>query len=114
MGPSLLRTVLLITALAAWVAGCNGVTVVGSGNTSDSAVTDLGGDASTMDVTCAAGQIVCGGACVATSNSVEHCGGCGRTCRGGDICQNGAACRCARPPTPSAATPTPGSPARTS
>ena len=73
----------MITALAAWIAGCNGVSVVGSGNPSDSAVTDLGGDASTMDVTCAAGQILCSGACVATSNSVEHCGGCGRTCRTG-------------------------------
>ena len=42
------------------------------------------------DVTCIAGERVCGGQCVDPQRSVAHCGACGNACPPGNVCANGA------------------------
>jgi hypothetical protein len=45
--------------------------------------------------TCAAGETLCGGACVDASSDDAHCGGCGIACLDGTSCNAGT---CIRPP----------------
>jgi hypothetical protein len=71
-----------IATLALLLSGCEGSSVVGIG-------ADAGMDAA-LDVSCAAGQSTCGGACVDTRSSAVHCGACGNACAPGNLCVNGA------------------------
>jgi len=41
-------------------------------------------------LTCSAPQVDCDGLCANPSNNALHCGGCGKACAGGEICQNSA------------------------
>ncbi|WP_437590703.1 MXAN_6577-like cysteine-rich protein [Sorangium sp. So ce1000] len=43
---------------------------------------------------CAPGRAACNGGCVDLDTDVRHCGGCGRECTAGMLCEGGA-CRCA-------------------
>ena len=52
-------------------------------------VTDGGFDAA-VDVSCPAEQTACGGQCVDTRASAQHCGACGMACAAGQVCVNGA------------------------
>ncbi len=40
--------------------------------------------------TCEATETVCGGACVDTQTSRDHCGACGKACAAGEVCSAGA------------------------
>ncbi|WP_437279539.1 MXAN_6577-like cysteine-rich protein [Sorangium sp. So ce375] len=42
---------------------------------------------------CASGLVACSGACVDIGVDVHHCGGCGKECTVGQLCEGGA-CRC--------------------
>ncbi len=44
------------------------------------------------DAVCTSGEEVCGGRCANTNSDSANCGGCGRPCRGNEICDNGS-CR---------------------
>lgn len=67
--------------------------------TTDAATTDAATtDAATTDGGCTPPQGRCGGACVDTASSREHCGGCGRACRLGEVCASGVcSALCAAP-----------------
>jgi len=47
---------------------------------------------------CLAGSVACDGTCVRLTTDSAHCGACGNTCPGGEVCSNGAcAATCAAP-----------------
>jgi 5'-nucleotidase len=49
-----------------------------------------GGDEPNVPVSCSAGQVECGGACVDTGADAANCGACGRACAPGEVCAAGA------------------------
>jgi len=51
---------------------------------------DAGTDAGKPDAgaTCSSGALQCGGACVDTKTSNQHCGGCGMVCNNGQTCSD--------------------------
>jgi len=51
---------------------------------------DAGSDTGAVDVSCPAEQTACGGQCVDTRASAQHCGACGMACAAGQVCVNGA------------------------
>lgn len=67
-----LKQALLALVAAAWVAGCDGSSVVG--------LSRDGGMDATVDASCGEGQARCNGACVDTRMSVANCGACGNAC----------------------------------
>lgn len=77
---------LLLAALAGWLVAC----------TPDLPPTGPrdGGPPRDAPIECATGTTLCGPTCVDTLTSAAHCGGCGLTCDGGEVCADGA-CACA-------------------
>jgi Stigma-specific protein, Stig1 len=73
---------LFLMAAIAVATGCTDSAVVG-GIRSD------GGMDATADVTCVAPQTACGGACVDTQSSADHCGACGTVCARTQVCVAG-------------------------
>ncbi len=77
-------------SLLALSASCSNATAVVGGRPADGAAPDDTPAMDAMDAACGAGLTTCGGACVSVTSSPLHCGACGRACRDGDACQNGA------------------------
>lgn len=68
------------------------------GSTVDAAADGSGRDVVASDTGCTPPETVCGGACVDTASSREHCGGCGRACPAGQVCASGVCSASCAPP----------------
>ncbi|MCK6532490.1 MAG: right-handed parallel beta-helix repeat-containing protein [Polyangiaceae bacterium] len=69
----------LAAALASVAAAALGLVACGSDDSSGT----------TPAPKCLTGQSACGGECVDTSSDADHCGGCGKSCSGGESCVAG-------------------------
>ena len=79
---------LVLFALAAFFAGCTGISVVGGPRSSDASVvpSDL---APVADLPCVSPEIRCGEACVDLRSDLRACGACGAACGPFEACSNG-------------------------
>ncbi|MGM0555297.1 MAG: hypothetical protein ACQEVA_02865 [Myxococcota bacterium] len=57
-------------------------------------------DGPACDGQCTFGGDVCGGECVDTTTSKDHCGGCGQSCSSNQLCQESTCVEATRPMTP--------------